>query len=73
MKPGARRPAPAAVDPRLTPFLDAIAEMLAADELRLAESRRALRAFAKTTSPTTTTKGDRHEHERQARRDRRKK
>jgi hypothetical protein len=43
---------PASVDPRLTPFLDALAEMLAADEARLDEARRALREIASAPLPS---------------------
>jgi hypothetical protein len=64
------------VDPALRPFLDVIAEMLVAQEMRLADARRVVRAIA--TAPTDTesptaapTKGDRHDDE--ARRTRRKK
>jgi hypothetical protein len=40
----ARKPVPApAVDPALRPFLDALAELLAADQARTEEARRALR------------------------------
>lgn len=65
-----------AVDPALRPFLDAIAEMLVAQEERLAESRRVVRAIATgTESPTRTTnqKGVTHENESEARRTRRTK
>jgi hypothetical protein len=63
----ARRPAPP-VDPALRPFLDALAELLVAQEERLAEARRAVRKIATdikspTRTTTTTSKGNDHEKE----------
>lgn len=44
MSAASKKPAPDAVDPALVPFFDAVAELLVAQEERLDEARRALRA-----------------------------
>ena len=53
----ARRPI---VDPRLRPFIDAIAELLLAQEERLAEARRTVREIATSIESSTTNQGDKH-------------
>jgi hypothetical protein len=43
LKPRRASSPPPSVDPKLLPFVDALADLLVADELRRAEARRGLR------------------------------